>query len=99
MKKKTTKVKKQSVITKIHLDWGHNEQYAVFLDDSLEYDGNRYDAGGAGDFQETVTELLMKLDSKPKIVEINDIKKISKKHKEILLESNSDWESGFDKVS
>lgn len=36
---------KKQIMTKIVLDWGHNTQFALFINDSLKYDGNDYDDG------------------------------------------------------
>lgn len=91
--KKSNKV---ITITKINLNWGHNQQLAVFKNNSLEYDGNSYDAGGSGDFEKTVSDLLLKNKSnKVEIVEINEISKISQTHKKTLIKSNSDWSDSF----
>lgn len=88
-------MKTKKTITKINLNWGHNNQFAVFVNNSLEYTGNAYDDGGSGEFEKTVANILLKSKQKPKIVEINDISLISPEHKKILIKNNSDWADSF----
>ena len=77
------------MVTIVDIDHGHNEQFAVLVNNSVWYEGNQYDHGRE-DFGVEHTRAKME-NPKAKVVHIDNLEDISPGHRKVLSNWNSDW--------